>query len=76
MSIYVESKYIGSNTSPSLELTCCETIDEVVKCIQEAMKRPGWSDSVLVDGTSLPAPARASWKRRASHTKAQLRKRA
>mgnify|MGYP001812164456 CR=1 FL=1 len=76
MSIYVEHKYVSSNTGLNVELTCCETIDEAVRCIREATKRPGWSDSVLVNGTSLPAPARDSWQRRKSHTEAYLRRQA
>ena len=40
------------------------TTEELLEKLREAMGRPEWSDSVVINVEALPEPAGASWRER------------
>ena len=66
MSFCIESKYASSTDGPCREVCMANTTEELLTKLREAMNRPGWSDSFLINIESLPGPAGESWRQRAA----------
>jgi hypothetical protein len=46
-----------------------DTTEELLRRLREAMQRPDWSDSVLINTGALPQPAAEAWQRKAAASK-------
>lgn len=64
MRFCIESKYCRSNGS-CREVHMADTVDELLHRLGEAMRRPDWSDSVLINAGALPEPAAEAWQKKA-----------
>ena len=60
----IESKYASMTDGPCREVCMANTTEELLEKLREAMGRPEWSDSVVINVEALPEPAGASWRER------------
>lgn len=66
MRFCIESKYFSKTDGPHHEVRMVNTTSELLHQLREAMGRPGWSDSVLINAAALPQPAAEAWRRKAA----------
>jgi len=69
MRFCIESKYFLSDNGQCREVHTANTTEELLRRLSEAMQRPDWSDSVLINTGALPRPAAEAWRRRAAESK-------